>query len=389
MDEMTGRHLDPAPDGGEETDTPLEKEVGFIELFFDLVFVYAVTQLAGFIASDTSLVGYLRGLVLLGLVWWAWSAFMWVTNLHDVDRPVIAGGLLTAMAASFFVSFTLPESFGANGVEFAFSYLVLRLIHLVMLYLSADRGARAAVVRFGWSSLTAVLMLVAGSTLEPGIRLLVWAGALLVDLAGPYLFRQHVDRIAVAPGHAAERYGLFVIVALGESIIAIGVGAADTELDAITVLALASAFIVSAVMWWIYFFLTYRRATDHLKKVEDGVARLVRESYSYLHVVLVAGIVLFAVGAEHSIAHASEPLEPGGLVALTGGILLFLIGHLAFLRRVLGQGSTTRMVGALLLVGLAVVAHLLHMLAGVLVALVAVALIGVVLAENRVSPRVR
>jgi low temperature requirement protein LtrA len=363
-------------------ESSVDKGVEFLELFFDLVFVYAVTQLAGFLAADTTPIGYLRSLVLFGLIWWGWSAYLWVTNLHDVASPRVAAWLLAAMGASFFVAFTLPGSFTDDAAAFAISYVVLRVIHLAMFVQVSDPAARAAVIRFGAPSMVALALLLVGAYVDAGPRLAVWFVAVVIDLSGPLIFRRLVDQIQVAPGHAAERYGLFVIVALGESIIATGVGAATQEdPEPLTVASMAASLLISAGLWWAYFARIYRDTSARLVAAGDKAARMVRESYSYLHVLLVAGIVLFAVGAELTVAHASEPLDSGSLIALCGGVALFLVGHLLFLRHMLGRTSVVRPMGAGLLAAVGVAAWTAGLPAAGVIWLVALVLVGVLVSE--------
>jgi low temperature requirement protein LtrA len=326
----------------ERTTTP-------VELLWDLVFVFAVTQVTTLLRSDLSWAGFGRSILVLALVWWAWSAFVWATNAQDPDAAVFRGVLLLATALILIAGLALPRAFGSEGTLFAVAYAGVRFLHLV-LYVDASRRGRAslaAIAGFATTVAVGMALLVAGSFADGLTRALLWAAAAAIDYAGPaWLTRERLrglQRVAVA--HFTERYSLFIIICLGESIVAVGVGAGPRALDAQLVTAVSLALLITFALWWTYFDRFAATAQDVLRGHADPVLAAA-DAYSYLHLVLVAGIIVFAVGARHGVANPGSPLSAGARLALCGGVALYLVGHAAFRLRMTGALGLAKLLAA-------------------------------------------
>ena len=363
-----------------------------LELFFDLVFVFAITQITAFMAVDLGWQGCLRGLVLLSLLWFAWCSYSWLGNQARADEGILRGAYIVAMAAMFVVALAIPEAWGEEGgglsapVLLAAGLAVVRLTHLAVYVVAAagDVGLRRQVGRTAIPvGISAVLLLV-GAVLGGPERTAAWIVALLVDYAGIYAVG--VDWRLPSPRHFAERYGLIVLIALGESMIAVGVGVGHLPLTVPTVVTALLGMAISVALWWAYFDVVAPVAERVLRKRQGADrVRLARDSYTYLHFPMVAGVIYLALGlkkvaqyvgdgAHHAL---TDPLPATALWALYGGVASYLIGHLAFRLRNLGSINWPRaVVAALVLVAPVAVGQLpalaaLGLLAGVLVTLIA------------------
>jgi low temperature requirement protein LtrA len=331
---------------GEERVTPLE-------LFFDLVFVFALTQVTGLVSAKPTWAGLAQGLLVLGVLWWAWAAYAWLTNTVNPEEGVVRLAMFGAMAAMLIASLAVPGAFGDDALIFACAYAAVRAAHLV-LYALAGRGdpdLLGAVARLVPSSAIAAALLVAAAFVDGALQGALWAVALAIDLAGPYL--GGAGGYHLSPGHFAERHALVVIIALGESIVAVGVGAAGLPLDAGVVTAGVLGVVVAAAFWWAYFDVVAPVAERRLREA-SGLAQITmaRDSYSYLHLPMVAGIVLFAVGVKKTLEHVGDPLELVPAVACCGGAALYLVAHVLFRLRNVGTLNRQRLVCAVLLVAL-------------------------------------
>lgn len=311
---------------GERRTTP-------IELLWDLVFAFAVTRVTTLLLNDLSWRGFGHALLALALVWWAWSAFVWVTNAHDPNSAAFRAVLLIATALIFLTGLALPHAFGSNATLFAATYAGVRLLHLGMYVDASRRGnaSLAAIAGFAITVLIGMALLLAGSFVGETLRVVLWAAAAVIDYAGPaWLTRKRLrslQRVAVA--HFAERYSLFIIICLGESIVAIGVGASTRPLTAASVAAVFLALLIIVGLWWIYFDRFAAEAERRLRRHRDPVIAAA-DAYSYIHLVLVAGIIIFAVGARTSVAHASTGLSSAERLTMCGGVALYLVGQVAF-----------------------------------------------------------
>lgn len=330
-------------EGADERVTPLE-------LFFDLIFVFALTQVTGLISEDPTWAGLVKGMLVLGILWWAWAAYAWLTNTINPDEGWVRLVMFGAMAAMLVASLAVPDVFGDDAFLFACAYAIVRIAHLA-LYGVAGRGDRdllAAIARLGTGSLISVALLFIASALDGPIQAAVWALAITIDLAGAWIGGGRGWRLEA--GHFAERHALIVIIAIGESIVAVGVGA-PTELGAGVVAAAILGLAVAAALWWAYFDVVAIVAERHLREATGSAQLLMaRDSYSYLHLPMVAGIILFAVGVKKTLADMGEPLAIVPAVALCCGVALYLIAHILFrLRNVRTLNRQRLVVAALLL----------------------------------------
>ena len=329
-----------------------EERVTPLELFFDLVFVFALTQVTGFISDDPTWSGLVKGLLVLGVLWWAWAAYAWLTNTINPDEGEIRLAMFGAMGAMLIASLAVPDVFGDDAFLFACAYALVRIAHLA-LYAFAGRGDRdliAAVARLAIGSSFGIGLLFAASALDGPAQVAVWALALGIDLAGVYLGGGRGWRLSA--GHFAERHALIVIVAFGESIVAVGVGA-TSDLDAGVVTAALLGIVIAAGLWWAYFDVVAIVAERKLRET-TGNAQLAmaRDSYSLLHLPMVAGIVLLAVGIKKTLEHVGDPLKPVPAVALCGGVALYLVAHLLFRLRNVRSLNRQRLVASILLLAL-------------------------------------
>jgi low temperature requirement protein LtrA len=330
-----------------------EQRVRPLELFFDLVFVFAITQVTSFLSHNPTWGGLLRGLLLLGMLWWAWSAYAWLTNTLDPEEGAVRLATLAAVAAMLIVSLAVPRAFGDDGVIFGVAYLVVCALHLVLFGIAGrgDRDLLGAVMRIvPGAILGAALLLVAGFV-HGSAQLALWCAAVAVTYLGALL--GHMQGWRVSPEHFVERFGLIVIIAVGESIVAIGVGARGLPLDAGVIGAALLGIAVAACIWWSYFDWVAYVAQSRLAEATGATrATLARDVYSYLHLPMVAGIVLFAFGLKTTLADTTGSLATVPALGLVGGIALYLLAHVA-LRLRLGSGlGRGRPVASVVLLGL-------------------------------------
>jgi low temperature requirement protein LtrA len=329
-----------------------EERVTPLELFFDLIFVFAITQVTGLIVADPTWAGLVRGLLVLGVLWWAWAAYAWLTNTINPEEGVVRIAMFAAMGAMLVASVAVPDVFGDDAFIFACAYAFVRIAHLV-LYAIAGRGDHdllAAIGRLGVGTTIGVGLLFVASALDGPLQAGVWALALTCDLLGAYIGGGRGWRLSA--GHFAERHALIVIIALGETIVALGL-AASNDLGAGRVTAGLLGFAVAAALWWLYFDVVAIVAERKLREL-TGNAQLAmaRDSYSYLHLPMVAGIILFAVGVKKTLADVGEPLKLVPAVALCGGIALYLLAHILFRLRNVGSVNRQRLVVAVVLLAL-------------------------------------
>jgi low temperature requirement protein LtrA len=311
-----------------------ESRVTPLELFFDLVFVLALTQCTALMADEPTWEGLAKGLLVLGVMWWSWVGYAWLTSVVNPEEGAVRLVVFAAMAAFLVVALCVPGAFTDEALLFACAYAIVRFSQIALFVLASrdDPGLRHAVWGLLASTAVGVGILVGASFADGSLQGALWALALTLDMGGPLLIDPSGWRLE--PGHFAERHGLIVIIALGESIVAIGVGAAGIPLHAGELAAAALGVIVSASLWWVYF-------DDALELVEPrlhaltGRARNVtaRDGFSFLHLPLVAGIVLLALGVKKTLEHVDDPLEDVAAVALCAGVALYLAADVAFRRR--------------------------------------------------------
>jgi low temperature requirement protein LtrA len=348
-----------------------EARVTPIELFFDLVFVFSLTQVTA-LMGDVELTWHVlaRGMLVLALLWWCWVGYAWLGNVVQAEEGLGRAAMFAAMAAMFVMALSVPEAFddfvgGLDGpVVIAFAYLAVRVLHLAMFWLAArtadDRGLRGQLLRFAPSVFGSTAVLLVASQLSGTAQTLTWVAALLVDYVGTMLGGASGWRLRSA-SHFAERHGLIVIVALGESIVAIGVGVGHVPISWPIIAGAVLGLAVAGCLWWAYFDVVSIVAERMLRRREgEQRTRLARDAYSYLHLPMVAGIALVALGIErvldlvgHSIdGELSQSLPSLSLIALYGGVALFLFAHVAFKYRTWGQVSVRRSVVALVICAL-------------------------------------
>lgn len=345
-----------------------------LELFFDLVFVFAITQVTAFIADDLTWSGLVRGLFVLAALWWTWAAYAWLTNTLDPEEGAVRLAMFASMGAMLIVSLATPRAFGADGVVFGVAYFVVRALHLVLFAIAGrdDPDLERAVLRILPSALLGAALLVVAGFLDGPAQGAVWVVALAIDYL--WLLVSGMGGWRIFPDHFVERHGLIMIVALGESIVAIGIGAAGLPLDAGLIAAALLGITVACALWWSYFdwaiYYSQARLAD-----STGVERavLARDLYSYLHLPMVAGIVLFALGVKTTIAHLGDPLDLISAVGLCGGLALYFAGHVAHRLRASGTWGHGRPIATVALMALIPVAT-------VVPALVALALVAAVCA---------
>jgi low temperature requirement protein LtrA len=310
-----------------------EHEVTPVELFFDLVFVFSITQVTRLFVQEPTWLGLLRGMLVLAAVWWAWNAFAWLTSAENIDEGGVRLAFLGTTALMLGVALAVPRAFARDAILFAVAYFLVRVMHVVLsLIVSDDSESREALLRFIPTALIGASLLVIAAFAGGDVRLALWVIALLIDYSGPAVIGMG-QGWAVAPEHFAERYGLIILIALGESVVAIGV-AANFVLNAKELLAAALGMITVSALWWLYFDVgaLFVRGRFGATRGADR-ARLARDAYAYLHLPLVGGIVLFAFGLEATLSRPGERLQTVPAVALCGGAALYLLAHVAVLRR--------------------------------------------------------
>jgi low temperature requirement protein LtrA len=302
-----------------------------LELFFDLVFVLALTQCTALMAARPTWEGLAQGLLVLGVLWWSWVGYAWLTSVVDPEEGAVRIAIFAAMAAFLVAALCVPGAFGDEALLFAGAYGVVRVAHIVLFVLASreDPGLRHSVIGLAVSTALGVGILIGASFADGTVQGGIWALALALDMGGPLLIDSEGWRLE--PGHFAERHGLIVIIALGESIVAIGAGA-QLGVDAGMVAAATLGIVVAACLWWLYFDVVAPISTRRLAAAAEGRERneMARDSFSYLHFPMVAGIVLVALGMKKTLAHVGDPLHAVGAFALLGGTALYLLAHVAF-----------------------------------------------------------
>ena len=365
------------------------QRVTSMELFFDLVYVFAVTQLSHTLLEHLDPVGAAQTLLLLLAVWWAWVYTAWLTNWFDPDQRTVRLVLVGSMLASLIMSAALPEAFAELCLLVAVGYAALQVGRTLFAVLSLH--GREPVLRRNFQRIlvwlaAASLLWIAGGLVHGSARALLWIAAVAVDyaapasgFAAPRLGRSRTTDWTITGGHLAERCQLFVIIAFGESILVTGATFGQLQLAAATVAAFVVAFAGSVALWWIYFDRSAEDSGAVIASSRDP-GRLGRSAYTYCHLPMVAGIIVAAVGDELTIAHPGGHTEPATAAVVLTGPALFLAGHALFKRAVFGVLSMSRLVAVLVLAALAPVAVIAPPLA--LAALATVVVAGVAVADS-------
>lgn len=339
-----------------------------LELFFDLVFVFALTQITALMADEPNGHGLLRGTLLMAVVWWCWVGYSWTSNLVKADEGLARVTLLVAMAAMFLLALAIPESFedlpgGLWGpTVFAFAYLVVRAVHVALFWLISgdDPGLRRQIGRFAPTMIGGTVLLLLAANTSGTAQLLLWLAAVVADYGGTLAIGARGWRLNSAR-HFAERHGLIVIVALGESIVAIGVGVTHLAISWPIVIAAILGLAVSASLWWAYFD-TAALLGEHALSRAEGQHRvsMARSAFTYLHLPMMLGIVMLALGLKKVLTYVgdtehhalSDPLYGAPLWAMYGGTAVYLLAHVGFALRCYRRLKTYRLAAAVVLVAL-------------------------------------
>jgi low temperature requirement protein LtrA len=324
-----------------------------LELYFDLVFVLGFTQCTALMAADPSWKAVAEGTLVLAMLWWAWTGYAWLTSVIEPEEGSVRIAIFAAMAALLIVALCVPEAFDERALAFAIAYGVVRAGHIALFLLASrdDASLRRSVLDLAMSSAIAVGLLVGASFLDGLEQGGLWVLAIALDWGGPALFGLAGWRLV--PAHFAERHKLVIILALGESIVALGIGA-EVELSAGVIAAAVLGIALVSAVWWVYFDVVALVTEQRLTRAPAGRERnaLARDSYSYLHYPMVAGIVLMALGLKHTLAHVDDPLDSVHRFALLGGIATYLLGHVVLRLRNARSVNVQRLLLALVLLAL-------------------------------------
>ena len=323
-----------------------------LELLFDLVFVYAITNVTALMEHEIGAETVLAGVITLAVVWFGWCSYTWLGNQAQADEGLLRVAMVVAMAGMFFVAISIPYAFddaGNAALVLAAAYAVVRLTHLGVYLIAAgdDRQLRSAIVAMFGVATVMLVLLFTGAIIGGAAQKWWWLAAVASDQLGVYFVRSTRWRLNSA-AHFAERFGLVVIIAIGESIVAVGAATSSADLDWRDAAALLCGLAIAVCLWWLYFDVVATVAEDVLRR-STGIerARLARDSYTYVHFLFVAGIVFVAFGlvvliGDHGHADA-------GRYALYGGIVCYLVGHVLFRLRNVGGVNVARAVAGLLL----------------------------------------
>jgi low temperature requirement protein LtrA len=302
-----------------------------LELFFDLVFVLAITQCTTLMFHRPTWAGLAQGMLVLAVLWWSWCGYAWLTSVVDPEEGAVRIAIFAAMAALLIVAICVPDAFSSLALQFAIAYGVVRMAHIALFVLASrdDPSLRHSVSGLAMSTSIAIGLLVGASFLNGLPQAGLWVLALLLDMGGPYLFWSEGWKLV--PGHFAERHGLIILIALGESIVSIGVGA-EAHLSVGIAVAAILGVALAAALWWTYFDVVALVSARRLARAPEGRERneLARDSYSYLHLPMVAGIVLAALGLKETLGNVGDALALPIAFALLGGVALYLLGLVAF-----------------------------------------------------------
>src|SRR5215218_658366 len=371
-----------APRASLRREAGVEQHATTLELFYDLVFVFAITQVSHLLLDHLTWTGAGQATLALLVVWWSWNYTTWVTNELDPDSIVVRLLLIGLMLGSLLMAIAIPDAFGDKALLFAGSYVAIQVgRHLFLTFVAAEPGTNER-VRAGriliWFVAAAVFW-IAGALADGSARTVLWLAALAVDYAAPMvtfwvpgLPRVTPEAWDVGTGHFAERFQLFIIIALGESIVITGATTANHELTTVTIVAFGLAFLITAALWWLYFTLVAAIAERRLAQAVNRTV-LARDAYTYLHVVIVAGILLSAVGDELVIAHPTDELA-----AVVSGPALYLLAHVLLRLRMSGTLAGRRLAGSLACLAVAAVGTFAPALvvAGLLFAVLVAVIVG-------------
>ncbi|HKY26255.1 MAG TPA: low temperature requirement protein A [Gaiella sp.] len=357
-----------------------EERVTPLELFFDLVFVLAFTQCTALMAADPDWAGVVRGLFVLTVLWWTWAGYAWLTSVVDPEEGAVRIAIFAAMAAMLVAALAVPGSFDDDALAFACAYAIVRIAHIGLFLIASreERLLRRSVTGLALSTAIGIGLLTAASAADGVLQAGLWALAIALDMGLPFLF--WAEGWQLFPAHFAERHGLILIIALGESIVAIGIGS-EAVVDLSVIVAATLGVAIAAGLWWIYFDVTVWVAERRLSRMPAGREQneVARDAYSYLHLAMVAGIVLLALGMKKTLEEPAHALKAVPAVALVGGVATYLLAIVAFRWRLLHTLGRVRPITAIVL--LALVPLALELPAYATVALVVVVLWALIVFE--------
>jgi low temperature requirement protein LtrA len=341
-----------------------EARVKPLELYFDLVFVLGFTQCTALMIEHPTWEGVGQGLLVLALLWWSWAGFAWLTSVVDPEEGPVRIAMFATMAGLLVVALCVPQAFGDRALAFAISYGVVRAGHIALFVLASrdDPDLRHSVSTLMVSTAICVGLIATASAFDGVTQGAIWGIAILLDYGGPALYG--VEGWRLEPAHFAERHGLVIILALGESIVALGVGA-EVGITVGVIEAAALGIALASALWWIYFDVVALVTERRLRRSTEGRQRnaLARDSYSYLHLPMVAGIILVAFGLEQTLAHVHDHLKTVPAVALLGGTAIYLLAHVGLRLRNAHSLNRQRLALAVLLFALIPVAREISALA--------------------------
>uniref|UniRef100_Q07R68 Low temperature requirement A n=1 Tax=Rhodopseudomonas palustris (strain BisA53) TaxID=316055 RepID=Q07R68_RHOP5 len=346
--------------------------VTYVELFFDLVFVFAVTQISHYLLAHFTPLGALQTAILMLAVWWVWVYTSWITNWLDPEQTAVRLMLFALMAAGLLLSTSIPKAFDSRGLAFALAFAAMQIGRTAFFVVSIPKSQpelRTAFLRILlWLSISGAFW-IAGGMLDGEVQLWLWLVALAIEYTGPVsrfwvpgLGASSTRDWSVEGGHMAERCALFIIIALGESVVVTGATFAEIAWTATTMTAFATALLGSIAMWWVYFHIGVHVGSERISHSSDP-GRMARRAYTYLHLPIVAGIVVTAVGDEVLLAHPEGHADLKAAVCMIGGPMLFLFGVLLFKQSVRGRWQLSHMAGIAALAALMPVAPMLSPLA--------------------------
>jgi len=319
--------------------SPLDQKVTFVELFFDLVFVFCVTQVAGLLHGHVDLVSAGSALLVFWLVWWAWTQFTWALNAANTEHPRVQLGTLLATAIAFFLAVGIPRALSEGALWFALPYVAVRVVGLLLYHWVAwaDPAQRRAVRVFGLFSAAGLLAVLAGALVGGAVLYWCWGIAIALDLLAAGVGGQ-LEGWNLHPEHFVERHGLIVIIALGETLIVAAAGLAGAPRTPVVIATGILAVAVACGMWWTYFPYV-RPAFEHALATRQGNARsrLARDVFSVIHFPMLCGVIAMAAATEEALAHPDAPLAAGVRAALGLGAALFVSGTAAAIRRATGR----------------------------------------------------
>jgi low temperature requirement protein LtrA len=324
-----------------------------LELFFDLVFVLGFTQCTALMVADPHWDGMARGLLVLAVLWWAWAAYAWLTSVVDPEEGAVRGAMFGVMAGLLIVALCVPEAFGDRALPFAIAYGVIRVGHIALFWIAGRDapGLRDSVAVIAFGTAIGIGLLITASAFDGAAQAAFWVAAIVLDWGAPAIFGTAGWRLV--PAHFAERHNLVIILALGESIVVLGV-AVHAELSAGVYIAAVLGVALASAIWWTYFDIVALVTERRLIRSAPGRERnmLARDSYSYLHFPMVAGIVLVAFGLEQTLAHVEDHLHTVPAFALYGGTALYLLAHVALRLRNAHTVNWQRLILAIVLLAI-------------------------------------